>query len=72
MRDGVLKDKFSDIGILHLLCTTPDMPVLYLKKEFEIFQDILSEFWGKIITEIPDYSYEEAEFEFSYPNLKLL
>jgi len=71
MRDGVLKDKFSDIGILHLLCTTPDMPVLYLKKkEFEIFQDILSEFWGKIITEIPDYSYEEAEFEFFISQFK--
>ncbi|NMC77258.1 MAG: DEAD/DEAH box helicase [Candidatus Methanofastidiosa archaeon] len=71
MRDGILKDKFSDIGILHLLCATPDMPVLYLKKkEFEIFHDILSEFWEKIIIEIPDYSYEEAEFEFFISQFK--
>ncbi|MCC7573685.1 MAG: DEAD/DEAH box helicase [Candidatus Methanofastidiosum sp.] len=65
IRDGILKDKFNDIGILHLLCATPDMPTLYLKKkEFEIYQEALSEFWEKIITDIPDPSYEEAEFEF--------
>jgi helicase len=71
MRDGILKDKFSDIGILHLLCTTPDMPLLYLrKKEFELYHELLSEFWEKIITEIPDSSYEEAEFEFFISQFK--
>ncbi len=71
MRDGILKDKFSDVGILHLLCSTPDMPTLYLrKKEFEDYRETLSEFWEKIITGIPDYSYEEAEFEFFISHFK--
>lgn len=71
MREGILKDKFSDIGILHLLCATPDMPVLYLrKKEFEAYHESLSEFWEKIITEIPDPSYEEADFEFFISQFK--
>ncbi len=71
MRDGILRDKFNDIGILNLLCSTPDMPTLYLrKKEFESYHDLLSEFWEKIIVDIPDYSYEEAEFEFFISQFK--
>ncbi|NYT04270.1 MAG: DEAD/DEAH box helicase [Candidatus Methanofastidiosa archaeon] len=71
MRDGILRDKFNDLGILHLLCSTPDMPTLYLrKKEFESYHDTLSEFWEKIIVDIPDYSYEEAEFEFFISQFK--
>ena len=71
MRDGILKDRFNDIGILHLLCATPDMPTLYLrKKEFEVYHEALSEFWEKIITEIPDSTYEEAEFEFFISQFK--
>ena len=71
MRDGIMKDKFNDIGILHLLCSTPDMPTLYLrKKEFEVYHETLSEFWEKIITDIPDSSYEEAEFEFFISQFK--
>lgn len=71
MRDGILKDKFSDIGILHLLCSTPDMPTLYLrKKEFEVYHDTLSEFWEKIIQDIPDPFYEEADFEFFISQFK--
>lgn len=71
MKEGILKDKFSDIGILHLLCSTPDMPVLYLrKKEFEAYSEALSDFWEKIITEIPDTFYEEADFEFFISQFK--
>ncbi|KYC46525.1 MAG: putative ski2-type helicase [Candidatus Methanofastidiosum methylothiophilum] len=71
MRDGILKDKFNDIGILHLLSSTPDMPTLYLrKKEFEAYHEALSEFWEKIIMEIPDPNYEEAEFEFFISQFK--
>jgi helicase len=71
MRDGILRDKFNDVGILHLLCSTPDMPTLYLrKKEFESYHDALSEFWEKIIVDIPDYSYQEAEFEFFISQFK--
>ncbi len=71
MRDGILKDKYSDIGILHLLCSTPDMPTLYLrKKEFETYHETLYDFWEMIIQDIPDPFYEEADFEFFISQFK--
>ncbi len=58
----VSKQRFSALGYLHMISSTPDMPTLYLRRrEKERIEGILSERIKELILEPPD-DYFELEY----------
>lgn len=55
-------DGYSDIGLLQLLCTTPDMPTLYVRKNDAYYLDkFIAEHGEELWTEIPWHADEGFE-----------
>ncbi|MDD1668922.1 MAG: ATP-dependent DNA helicase, partial [Methanomicrobiales archaeon] len=55
-------EKFSPMGLLHLLCSTPDMPTLYLKQaDLPLLERYLYEHEDAIWSTLPSFGDEECE-----------
>ncbi|MEM3594181.1 MAG: helix-hairpin-helix domain-containing protein, partial [Candidatus Jordarchaeaceae archaeon] len=74
-RDGlrVRVDRLSDVGYLHLVCHTPDMPRLYLGtrdyKELGLFAD---EHRSEFRVKFPDEENDPVEYEWFLSELKMV
>lgn len=61
----------SEIGYLHLLCTTPDMPRLYLtRRDYQFFHEFVENNKDFFMTEIPNYESDPAEYEWFLSEVK--
>jgi helicase len=65
MRDGILsKNEKTTLGVIHLICHTPDMEPIFLRrrdyKETEIFAD---ESHGEFLVDVPDPWSNPVEYE---------
>jgi helicase len=55
-------ENFTGIGLLHLLCSTPDMPTLYIRQaDVPILERYLYEHEGAIWLALPSFGEEECE-----------
>lgn len=55
-------EEYSDIGFLQLLCTTPDMPTLYVRKNDAYYLDrFIAEHAEDLWTDIPWHASEDFE-----------
>lgn len=76
LRDGLSKasrarDQTSDISYLHLICNTPDMANLYLRRgEDEKIHDYVVEHIDEFLTPIPDPRYHREQYEFFLAEVK--
>ncbi|MFQ5892478.1 MAG: DEAD/DEAH box helicase, partial [Candidatus Methanofastidiosia archaeon] len=66
-----LRDEMPDFGILHAICSTPDLSNLYLRRgEFEIYDALAIERGEEFLLEVPDYIYEPDVYEIFLSELK--
>ncbi len=73
LRDGLagVTSEPTDIGILHLICKTPDMGTLYLREhEYEEMEQFFKTHAEELIAQIPDYHREPEKFEMMLAELK--
>ncbi len=69
--NGLKTMPLSEIGYLHLICTTPDMPRLYLtKKDYPFFHEFVENNKDIFMTEIPDYESDPVEYEWFLSEVK--
>jgi helicase len=55
-------EKFSPVGLLHLLCSTPDMPTLYLRQaDLPRLEKFLYEHEDAVWLPLPSFGEEECE-----------
>ena len=55
-------ETFTEIGLLHLLCMTPDMPTLYLRQaDLPVLEKYLWEHEGALWIALPSFGDEECE-----------
>jgi helicase len=55
-------ETYSEIGLLHLLCVTPDMPTLYLRQaDLPVLEKYLWEHEGALWLALPAFGDEECE-----------
>ncbi|KYK30382.1 MAG: hypothetical protein AYK23_01215 [Candidatus Proteinoplasmatales archaeon SG8-5] len=66
LRDAIARSESvetNDLCLLHACCTTPDMPLLYLKKkDYEWVYDLAHENVGHLLIEPPDEASAEMEY----------
>lgn len=69
VRDGLKKyTPGSTFGILHVLCATPDMPILYLRRsDVEWLEEVLEEKRGEMLIDAPD---DLGEYDFYLAQVK--
>lgn len=61
----------TDLAYLHLICATPDVPKLYVKRgEYEKYSHLAEKYRGDLLLEPPDPETEPAEYEFFLSELK--
>ncbi len=73
LRDGLLKASKNSIpiGLLHLICSTPDMPKLYLRrKDWEPLESFLNTHRQEFINLPPDEFEDPEAYEFFLMELK--
>jgi helicase len=76
IRDGLSKAsnkiaQFTDVSFLHLICHTPDMANLYLRRgEDERFHDYVIEHLDEFLIPIPDPRYHRDRYEFFLAEVK--
>ncbi|MEM2878629.1 MAG: ATP-dependent DNA helicase [Candidatus Hadarchaeales archaeon] len=74
LRDGLKNigtEKPGDIGLLHLICHTPDMPPLYLReKDYPDAEAAYFTLADQLLTPIPDAEREPEKFEIFLAELK--
>ncbi len=73
LRDGLtgVTSEPTDIGLLHLICKTPDMGTLYLREhEYEEMEQFFKKHMKELIAQIPDYHREPEKFEMLLAELK--
>ncbi|GAH08889.1 unnamed protein product, partial [marine sediment metagenome] len=59
------------IGLLHLVCNTPDMGRLYLRRrDYSDLELFLNEHADEFLTPIPDQHYEPDKYEFFLAEVK--
>jgi helicase len=55
-------DTFTGVGLLHLLCSTPDMPTLYLRQaDLSLLERYLFEHEGALFLPLPSFGDEDCE-----------
>jgi len=68
---GVAKAPPTELGLLHLVCDTPDMGLLYLRRrDHEELEPFAQEHRGEFLTKIPDSISEEEAFEYFLAGVK--
>jgi len=68
---GVATREPTEIGLLHLVCHTPDMELLYLRQDdYEDLESFYREHAEELLTEIPDGQAEPEKFETLLAELK--
>ena len=68
---GVATRAPTEIGLLHLICHTPDMEVLYLRQDdYADLEAFFLEHADDLLTEIPDERREPEKFEAMLAELK--
>ncbi|MGC8816685.1 MAG: ATP-dependent DNA helicase [Candidatus Hadarchaeum sp.] len=74
LRDGLrgaASKEPTEIGLLHLICHTPDMELLYLRQgDYEELEAFFLEHADELLTEIPDGRSEPERFETLLAELK--
>ena len=76
IRDGLAKamkqfEQTTDVSFLHLICHTPDMANLYLRRgEDEQFHDYVIEHIDEFLTPIPDPRHHRERYEFFLAEVK--
>jgi helicase len=74
LRDGLLNISKADpsvVALLHLVCSTPDMPVLYLReRDYERLQQEFLKHRNEFLTPVPDPDTEPEKFEHFLAELK--
>jgi len=68
---GIGTERPSDIGLLHLICHTPDMPPLYLRERD--YSDMEAAYFAvadQLLTQIPDPRRDPEKFESFLAELK--
>ncbi|MFQ6088127.1 MAG: DEAD/DEAH box helicase [Candidatus Methanofastidiosia archaeon] len=66
-----LRDEMSDFGVLHVICSTPDIENLYLRRgEFEVYDALAVEREGEFLIEVPDYISKPEAYEIFLSELK--
>ncbi len=76
IRDGLAKamkqyNNTTDLSFLHLICHTPDMANLYLRRgEDERFHDYVIEHIDEFLTPVPDPRYHKERYEFFLAEVK--
>lgn len=69
--DGLKSAPLSEIGYLHLICTTPDMPRLYLtRKDYRLLHEFVEKNQNSFMTKIPDYESDPVEYEWFLSEVK--
>ncbi|MHA1711985.1 MAG: DEAD/DEAH box helicase [Candidatus Freyarchaeota archaeon] len=63
--------EISEIGYLHLICSTPDMPQLYLvRKDYVFLHRFVEENEDLFLTSIPDCDADPVEYEWFLSEVK--
>lgn len=74
LRDGLeaaKPKKPTELGLLHLMCSTPDMGVLYLRRrDYSDLAPFAESHAGEFLTSIPDEELEPEEFEYFLAEVK--
>ncbi|MFX1565043.1 MAG: DEAD/DEAH box helicase [Promethearchaeota archaeon] len=76
IRDGLAKavkqyENTTDVSFLHMVCHTPDMANLYLRRgEDERFHDYVIEHIDEFLTPIPDPRHHRERYEFFLAEVK--
>lgn len=76
IREGLAKamkqyTNTTDLSFLHLICHTPDMANLYLRRgEDERFHDYVIEHIDEFLTPVPDPRYHKERYEFFLAEVK--
>jgi len=74
LRDGLmrLRDREpSDLGLLHLICHTPDMEIQYLRKrDYSELESIVKSYGDEFLIQIPSEAEDPEEYEFFLAELK--
>jgi helicase len=67
-------DEHTPLGILHLICSTPDQPVTYVtRSEVEDYEVFIDDHWGEFLIEPPDIEDENyADYLGSVKTAQLL
>jgi len=68
---NALRDDMKTFGMLHAICTTPDMPKFYLRKgDFERYDPVVFECKEDFLLDVPDSWYEPEDYEFFLSEVK--
>jgi helicase len=68
---GVISAEPTGLGLLHLVCSTPDMGILYLRRhEYEEMENVYLKHADELLTPIPDPERDPEKFEGLLAELK--
>ena len=74
MRDGIKgisRERPTDLGLLHLICHTPDMPPLYLgRRDPSEFEALVIEHTSEFLVKVPDPEDEPEAYEYFLAEVK--
>ena len=60
---GIAKAPPTELGLLHLVCSTPDMGLLYLRRrDYEELEAFVQEHADEFLTKVPDQADEAFEY----------
>ena len=68
---GISRERPTDLGLLHLICHTPDMTLLYLgRRDPSEFEALVAEHTGEFLVKVPDPMDEPEVYEYFLAEVK--
>ena len=68
---GISRERPTDLGLLHLICHTPDMTLLYLgRRDPSEFEALVAEHTGEFLVKVPDPEDEPEAYEYFLAEVK--